>query len=179
MIRSWLSRWLWPRSNGLYSQNERQIFRYFNGTRTIAADPLVLSRELARQCPDLDKIVLLLKLPESAAGIPENLARQALDHRDRALVQLVRVTRSVFRIADFDQDGAGLTERECLALLASYQEFVTQVQEDALPLAIGPGDTGSPAQSITAPFSACGFAETTGNDSQVIRSCPDLAQPRL
>lgn len=146
----------------LFSPAERAIFAYFNGLRTVRADPVVLERRLAATCPDLHKLCALLDLPSAdiPGGVPSSMMARAAADQAKAIERLAVAVREAFGCPPLDESGKGLTESECLTLLAEYQDFVADLIEDGAPFPIGPGLTGSsPAQSATEPLPPSGSAD--------------------
>lgn len=90
-----LKRWLFNRS--------RYVFKFWNGHRTVYADPMVLWRALQQHEDFREDDFKLMKV-------------DAL--RERIIGKVAGVTRSVFRVGTVEE--RGLTELECLDLLKSF-----------------------------------------------------------
>lgn len=90
-----LKRWLFNRS--------RYVFKFWNGHRTVYADPMVLWRALQQHEDFREDDFKLMKV-------------DAL--REKIIGKVSCVTRSVFRVGTVEE--RGLTELECLDLLKSF-----------------------------------------------------------
>jgi len=103
----------------MFSKEERLIFRYHNGSKQIAADPLVIQRKiLSQKNIDLD----------SEFRIAVSDTKESLD----AISRVVGVIRSAFGVKELDPETEeGLTDTECLQLMASYAEFLNELKKKA------------------------------------------------
>lgn len=123
--------------------SERQIFRYHNGTATIAADPLALQDGLVSfKDFDLDSNLRLLKLA----------APEAADEQRKAAVEVVEVIRKVFNVPEYaETDGkpSGLTRSECLSLLGNFLRYLAHLKKSTAPLPTSPPSTASEGQAAT------------------------------
>jgi len=90
-----LKRWLFNRS--------RYVFKFWNGHRTVYADPMVLWRALQQHEDFREDDFKLMKV-------------DAL--REKIIGKVAGVTRSVFGVGTVEE--RGLTELECLDLLKSF-----------------------------------------------------------
>jgi len=90
-----LKRWLFNRS--------RYVFKFWNGHRTVYADPMVLWRALQQHEDFREDDFKLMKV-------------DAL--REKIIGKVACVTRSVFGVGTVEE--RGLTELECLDLLKSF-----------------------------------------------------------
>ena len=90
-----LKRWLFNRS--------RYVFKFWNGHRTVYADPMVLWRSLQQNEDYREDDFKLMKV-------------DAL--REKIIGKVAGVTRSVFGVGTVEE--RGLTELECLDLLKAY-----------------------------------------------------------
>ena len=90
-----LKRWLFNRS--------RYVFKFWNGHRTVYADPMVLWRALQQNEDYREDDFKLMKV-------------DAL--REKIIGKVAGVTRSVFGVGTVEE--RGLTELECLDLLKAY-----------------------------------------------------------
>ena len=90
-----LKRWLFNRS--------RYVFKFWNGHRTVYADPMVLWRSLQQHEDFREDDFKLMKV-------------EAL--RNDIIGKVAGVTRSVFGVGTVEE--RGLTELECLDLLKSF-----------------------------------------------------------
>lgn len=90
-----LKRWFFNR--------QRFIFSYWNGKKTVKADPMVLWRTL-QQCDDFREEDFKMLSVEAT--------------RNETVAKLANVVRSVFSIPSLDE--GGLTELECLGVMNSF-----------------------------------------------------------
>lgn len=99
------------------SATARKIFRYSNGQREIAADPLEVLRKLRQHPCDFDKT--------------ETLRRESNDEKlcEEAWLELVAATRDVFGIQPLDVDGHGLTEEETYGVLDDFGLFLDSLKK--------------------------------------------------
>lgn len=103
------------------SSTDRKIFRYFDGQRQRAADPLEILRKLRQHPCDIDKA--------------ETLRRETTDEtlHDEAWRELVSAARDVFDINPLDPDGHGLTEQESYDVLDQFGEFLDSLKKSTDP----------------------------------------------
>lgn len=109
-----------PPATGGYTPRERAIYRYFNGVREVAVDPLRVQRELAA-VPDLD-----LETDAKLAGLATPNPESA-----KSFDRLVEAVRKVFQVQPLSEDGIGLTDAECVELLASFALYIADVKKKA------------------------------------------------
>lgn len=92
---NWFKRWLFNRN--------RYVFKFWNGHRTVYADPMVLWRTLQQNEDFREDDFKLMKV-------------DAL--REKIIGKVAGVTRSVFGVGTVEE--RGLTELECLDLLKAF-----------------------------------------------------------
>jgi hypothetical protein len=92
---NWFKRWLFNRS--------RYVFKFWNGHRTVYADPMVLWRSLQQHEDFREDDFKLMKV-------------DAL--REKIIGKVAGLTRSVFGVGTVEE--RGLTELECLDLLKAF-----------------------------------------------------------
>jgi hypothetical protein len=142
----------WPafQAHEPFTLKQRAIYRYFDGEKEVARDPLAILRALnGRPGMPLDADVKLALSP-----VPESSA---------AFGRLVESVRDAFGAKPFEEvEGRqrGLTVGECLALLLHFGQFIKGIQNAAVPFVTSPFATGPPpsAESVTA--SSPGFTST-------------------
>lgn len=140
---------------------DRGIFSYFDGSRAVYADPLVLQRKLDEHGGDnWTGLLSLLKLAEAVdpAKVGEAIAKQNAKTSKDAAEQLVELVRKVFAVSPFVVQGqdefSGLTDMECLDLLGQYLLWMHEVAAEARPSSSSSSPSESiPANSPTAPSS--------------------------
>lgn len=147
-----------------YSARERAIFKWWDGRRVQAADPLAVQRALL-SVPGFD---------------PENDAKRAdlvlkggpgSDHPEAlaALYRLTDATRKAFGVQPYREWGPwywrkreGLTDAEVLGLFAAFGEYLAALQESAGPLASSPGPTASAVSDPLTSSSAASGSTAAG-----------------
>lgn len=133
----------------------RAVFRYWDGSARRVGDPVYLERALRQRAgerwPTLVELVHKASLdPAKHSGPVVAMARQK---GEEAFVSLVDVVRHVFGVKPIDQ--GGLTEAECLDLLAEFVVTVGRLVEAARPFS-RPAWSGPPSDAP---------APTSGPDS--------------
>lgn len=129
----------------------RRIFRYWNGERAVAADPMVLWRSLvndtAEDFHELYDVGTRRVDPDDHAGQREALAA----HR-----RLVERVRQVFRLPELDDDGKGVTESEAVGILQAFFVWNAEKKDSGGPSPNGspPSDGPPPASDSTDPTAA-------------------------
>lgn len=107
-----------------YTSRERCIFRYWDGSRQVAADPLQIQAALL-EVPDIDADTRLACLQSEAA---QGEARKAFG-------RLVEKLRPVFGVEAFRTDDAGkehgLTSAETVDLLRQFSAFMADLKKKA------------------------------------------------
>lgn len=130
-----------PAPSGLFTPSERLIYRYWNGSRQVAVDPVAVSRKLAR----IDDFNIDRDIQIAASGIPDAVV---------SLGRLVSAARDVFDLEPFAEDDrgrpVGLTETQTVELLANFLTWLGEAQSDADPLPASPVPT-APAVSRVEP----------------------------
>ena len=131
----------------------RRIFKYHDGWGWRWADPIVLQRELDKAGGDnwtahLDILRLVCK--QDASKLSPTLAAEQDKASDEAIEALAGIVRKAFRVQEVNRDGYGLTEAECINLLAQFLTWMSEAEEDARPFPSSPGPTEPfPANSTT------------------------------
>lgn len=135
-------------------KNERDIYEYHNGSHAVAVDPLAL-HELITQHPELDTELKILSTQSAMVqtGKPE------------AFRNLVQIVRDVFKVAPFEQDAKGkalgLTNAECLELLAHFFAYLATLKKtlDPSPISAPPG--APPASDVPSPMPSASDSTST------------------
>lgn len=149
-----------------YTGRERLIYRYWDGDKNVAADPLVILRTLTT----IEGFALEtdLKLAETdSAFAPAAFAR------------VVGAARKAFQAKEFSELNGGkqqgLTDSECVQLLVHFAQFIGQLKEAALPFVSSPASTGPPDSdgSTTEPSPACTFSAGEPLSAEASQSSPD------
>lgn len=152
----------------------RKIFAFHDGKRRRWIDPLVVVRDLDRlggkEWGSLFTVAsvplgdLFGKMPAEAQAIA---TREAND----ATAELAALVRNVFKVSPLDDTGCrpdGLTEAECLNLLAEFIAFLSNLAEEArptvsLPL---PFQESRPASSTTESSAGSTVTGTSSKSSE-------------
>lgn len=131
---------------------KRLIFAYHNGSRELAADPLVVERDFysALQGEDVAQVFRDATTDPEAltSDVPGFREMQAREVIEPANLKLVAAARRAFRLADPPADGdvsGTLTEAEALDLLDRFFRWVSDQKK---------GDGTSPSSSPPTPDSA-------------------------
>jgi hypothetical protein len=106
----------------MFSESDRRIFEYFDGKRTIKADPMAIERRFFAAIPPGDNVdnvfrdafIKLTDLNEESRAITQS---QIIEP---AWEKLIVAGRAAFRVAELDEDGVGLTESETIDLIENY-----------------------------------------------------------
>ena len=139
---NWLKRWNNNRS--------RAIFRYWDGSKDIAADPLAVWRALRADHEfDAERDIPAIQLDD-----------------DTSIQVTINAVRRAFKLPAFEQ--GGLTEGECIALLYQFISYVGYVKKNTSPPPISPPVTEHPSSeaSITKPESDCTSTSSVPNSAE-------------
>lgn len=105
----------------MHTPEERQIFRYSNGVKTVCADPAVLYRRFLKAIGGEQHLTDVEKQIQSG---DETLAEQGSD-------KLLAAVRASFNLKSLDEEGEGATEPEQLRAYFSFLEFLTESKKKA------------------------------------------------
>ena len=133
----------------------RNIFGYFDGQRWRYADPVVLDRYLANECPNWKTLITFLTIPDMK--LPENLMKNAIADQANALKSLVETARKIFKLNPLDESGHGLTESESISVFADFVSYTGRLVDDASFLLNSPAPAAafpSAPQPTTEPSAA-------------------------
>lgn len=139
----------------LYHPRDRLIYRYFDGQREVAADPMVLYKLLMDVGPEIGIDMKVAASPSKDAG--------------KAHDKMVQKIRGAFGVLPL-KDG-GLTDLESVELLQHFLVFVDAIKKNSSPLPTSPGETPAPSapSSVAGPPtpSSSGSGSTGGGSSTV------------
>ena len=118
----WYKPWTWL-GNGKtditsfanYSVNERLIYQYFDGTKVVRADPLILFKKVMNVGLELSVDMKVANSPMKSAG--------------ESYTKAVGKIRSLFAIKPFEE--GGLTEVESFGLLNHFLDYCEQVKKNS------------------------------------------------
>jgi hypothetical protein len=120
----------------VYKPEQRQIYKYWDGTAWVLADPLVIYQRMAAVGPEL---YIDMKLSES-------ISKDAHLGRKNLLAKI----RKIFDLAEY-ADGKGLTQAETVALLHHFIVYCEYVKKNYSP---SPTSAAAPSPSTPPPASA-------------------------
>lgn len=155
--------WRWLKSlsgkRGGFSDRERAIFEYWDGSKWQWADPFQIQRDLEQHGGKgwTDYLSGLsvgggVELDKMSPSI-----RQAVvDNFHFAVKTIAELVRKVFHVSflrSLDGKPVGLSDAECVDLLADYLDFVSKLENEFRPLLLPPmaADQPSAEDSITGP----------------------------
>jgi len=130
----------------VYDPGERLIYSYFDGTKTVRVDPIVLHRKIMAKAPELDNDIKAAECP-----VPNSFT-------EIARKSLLKNLREIFSVRELDQEG-GLTETETTDLFSHFMNFCHEQKKNTSPTPTSSG----PTSPDTRPSS--GGARPTGNTS--------------
>lgn len=149
------------RVNG-YSRREWLIFRFWDGTREVAADPLRISRGLLNVPGlNLEEDIKLATLANPMAG----------KAADEAVARLVGAVQSVFGVKEFREErgkAEGLTDFECIQLLNTFGAYIGDLKKKLSPSPTSTTPTDPSAESPPTPTSA----DSTGTGAEPPTATP-------
>ncbi len=121
-----------------FSPSDRLIYHFWDGRKTVHADPMLLYKRLAAKGADIE---VVSKVAASTLVKDED--------RRKAHDDLVRYVRDVFMLPGPDGvDCVGcLTEPQCVELLDHFYTFVGAVKKKPNPTPIPPAETSAPTPS--------------------------------
>jgi hypothetical protein len=109
------------------SPEKRKIFRFWDGSKTVAVEPLKVQRALT----SLDGVDL--EQDAKMLGLESPMAQEAAA---AAFDRLVKAVRTVFNVPDFKEENGvetGLTDAEALQLLAQYCGYLSELKNSTAP----------------------------------------------
>ncbi len=135
MLRDWIIRWVFNRN--------RRIYRYWDGRRRRAADPMVVYQRLL-SCDDFD----IETTPQLAEAGDLEAAETTAD-----------AVRHAFDLPAFN-GWEGLTILECMDLLGVYLGYLLALKKNIRHSPTTLSSTGSPADSASSNSSDSGSTST-------------------
>ncbi len=98
----------------VYPPKDRLIFQYWDGQKTIIADPLVLYRKIGEKGPEIDTEIKLAQSPSKSAV--------------QGHIGAVTKIREIFGVKPVEE--GGLTEIESINLLESFVSWCHDVKKN-------------------------------------------------
>jgi hypothetical protein len=152
-LKKWVLAWFRDRTLDVYHPTERVIYRYFDGVKLVAADPMVLYKKYCDVCGDLS----------AAAAV----ARSPLKDARKAHTEMMELIRGIFDLpappADDPKDcSKSLSEVETEELLTHYLTWCHEVKKNSNPPPTSAGGTSPTTEfssgddPATSPSSASG-----------------------
>lgn len=127
----WLFRLFGFGTDDVYRPRQRLIYRYWNGTRTIQADPMVLFKRVMEVGPSLSIDIKVSTSPSKDA--------------QTAHAGVMDKIRGIFSVGTFDK--GGLTDLETAGLLDHFLTYCDRLKKNMRPTATSAAVTSV----ITAP----------------------------
>lgn len=152
----WLKRlwtWLLPKRGG-FSERERAIFKYWTGSAYRWADPFEIQRALEKHGGK--GWMSMLRGLDAGGGIKlEKMSEpvrtavvESFHHAVKQVADLVRLSFHVQPIGSISAGSkvavTGLTDSECVDLLASYLDFLADLEDEFRPLLLPPMEEPAP-----------------------------------
>lgn len=108
----------------MFTKEEREIFEYSDGSRTIKADPSVIDRAFRAAMGERNIEETFTNALYNVEDLDEILrVPYERDFVVPAVEALIEAARAAFRVEVLDDEGNGLTESETLKLLFSYTDW--------------------------------------------------------
>lgn len=127
----WMKAWFVKESTELYTPKERQIYKYWNGTRDVYADPMALYRRFMDIKGDL--------------SVDISVANSELKDAPKAYDSMVNRIRKIFSLAPLE-DGLEatktLTDEEAMAEFDKFMDYCEgTVKKNIVPSSINSPET--------------------------------------
>jgi hypothetical protein len=114
----------WARNRG------RNIFRYYDGTRWVRADPVVIGNRIEEFLPKYVDLLDLLR--KDAAAAPVGPVRTDLVRQQReAMKAIAKGARDVFDLPELGKIRGGVTDPEAIAILTRYHLYMERLAHEA------------------------------------------------
>lgn len=154
----------------LFTEGQRQIFRFWNGQRQVCADPQLCHRRMSKAVGS-DDFEALFRTMQAADDGDRTLSPDELDAADRATERILAIARAAFGLASLDDDGNGATEAEQFGALVEFLGFLAKKNETA-------GNSPTCSEPSPAPSGSEGMATAvpaTANPSPTTPGSPSLS----
>lgn len=120
-----------------FSERQRLIFRYWDGTKTRRADPWAIAQRL-NESGDWQELARTVLLRPPALELSSNLLNKLGEQRERITRDLIAIARKAFDITPLSENEngrlTGLGDWEVIVVLSVYIEFANQLRNEVLPL---------------------------------------------
>lgn len=130
----------------MHSESERRIFRFNEGSRKRAVDPLSTYRKLIsfpglNLAADIRAVEMLSKMDLTEAPDPINLQIEA--DGMTSFNRVIAAARHAFGVTDFNEDDeSGLTDEEVMDVFRDFMEFFLVVKKNTNTLPTSLKSTG-------------------------------------
>lgn len=149
--------WLFGRRQHVFHPKERLIYRYWDGARMVAQDPLVLYRRFATVQPQL--------------VIDRKVATSLSKDANKAWPKMIAHIHGIFGVKSMEE--GGLTEAEAVQLLDDFLTFCETIKKKESPIPTSPTTTLPPT-----PLSSDeGPPTPSGSDSGSVANEPSTDAP--
>lgn len=144
-----------------WTPGERMIFRYFNGSKTVAADPLVLYKRMMEVWPEL--------------SIDINVSISPLKEAPEAHNKAVQKIRKIFAVGTLEE--GGLTDVECFQILEQFQTYSGWVKKNSRVSAIQPEEISGASDSSTEEGRNISSSSASGSINPESGTVPPIPSP--
>lgn len=127
----WFFKLFQRRDVDYYKPKERLLYKYFDGMKTITADPMVLYRRLMEKGTDL--------------SLDMQVASSMSKDRFKARVSMIEKIRFIFSIKSLEE--GGLTEAECENLIDHFVSWCENLKKKLNQSQTSPIATSQPSKS--------------------------------
>jgi len=132
----------------MYTPEERQIFRYHNGTKVVCADPMVLYRRFLKSVGG-----------EQTLGDLEKHIHSGNDQlAEEATGRLLVAIQGAFNLQPLDEEGQGTTESEQLKAYFDFLQYLAESKKKAATPPTCAEPTGPEFSANSDPVTATGSA---------------------
>lgn len=177
-LKEWLLSWL-PRRPAheeerfdLYKPHERLIYSYWDGSKTVHADPMILWRKVMAIGPELSVDIKVANSPMKDAA--------------NAHQKMLQKIRDLFGVKPFEE--GGLTETESIALFDHFMVYCNVQKKTGREPPTSPGETspstpsppppsGGGSSSASPPTGSSSGSGSTGTESSTSGPTASTTEP--
>lgn len=129
-----------------WASRGRELFCYYDGRRWRRGDPIAITAALEATCPKY--VDLLSQVTTDVMAVPMGEMREQAEFaRKQAVGVLAKTARTIFGLPALG-DTSGLSDMECLGVLASFFRYMEGLAEQARVFGSG-GSRSGPAAGTT------------------------------
>ena len=137
------------------NDQERRIFRYWNGGQPVNADPVTIRRRLTIEMGGSPNLALRDWYAESPAGASEEDKGRILLGVAHAEERLVAAARVAFALPPFvPETGAGAMDQDAIDALEAFVQFEAEQKKSGATPPTSPAPTAPPSSPNPSPPSA-------------------------